>query len=67
MAEHDCPGRCGSRVPQHQLACKPCWSRLPRPLRDNVSSAYRIRMRKPSAHREALVAALAWYRTNPEG
>lgn len=64
---HGCPGDCGARVPRHQLACKPCWYRLPKPLRDAVNGAYRHRQQNPAAHRSALAAAMDWYRRNPAG
>lgn len=63
--EHPCPGGCGAQVPRHQLACKPCWFRLPGALRAAVGFAYRRRVRDPGPHREALATALQWYRTNP--
>lgn len=65
MAEHECPGGCGRKAPQHQLACKGCWWRLPKALRDWLNSAYRYRVSEPKEHREALVACLTWYRNNP--
>ena len=43
----------------------PCWWRLPKHLRDAVNSGYRVRVRNPRIHREALADALAWYRDNP--
>lgn len=61
---HGCPGGCGAQVPQHQLACKPCWFRLPKPHRDAVNAAWRKDAR---LHRSALADALAWYRDNPGG
>lgn len=61
---HDCPGGCGARVPQHQLACKPDWYRLPAPLRRAVNDAYRRRAVDPRPHRAALRAALIWYRSS---
>lgn len=64
---HGCPGDCGAQVPKHQLACKPCWYRLPKPLRDAISSAWRHRQQNPAAHRAALGAAMRWYRANPDG
>jgi hypothetical protein len=53
-------------VPRHQLACKPCWFRLPKIYRDEVNAAYRRRATDPSLHRRALRQAFAWYRDNPE-
>jgi hypothetical protein len=63
---HDCPGRCGNQVARHQLACKPCWFRLPKVYRDDVNAAYRGRARDPGRHRRAMQQAFAWYRDNPE-
>jgi hypothetical protein len=62
---HDCPGCEAPGVPQHQLSCKPCWFRLPSPLRNAVNGAYRQRATNPTAHRAALGAAMRWYRENP--
>lgn len=59
---HACPGGCGTQVAHHMLACKPCWSRLPKPYRDAVNDSYR---RDSRSHRSAMAAALAWYRDNP--
>lgn len=58
---HDCPGGCGAQVPQHHLACKSCWWRLPAVLRDDVNAGWRKRRTNPSAHRRALHAAFMWY------
>lgn len=62
---HDCPGGCGAQVPRHQLACKPCWYRLPKPFRDAINYAYRNRAKNPTGHRAALRKAFEWYRSNP--
>lgn len=63
---HPCPGKCGAQVPHHQLACKPCWARLPKPLRDDVNDAYRNRRRDGAMpHLRAVSAAYGWYRANP--
>lgn len=64
---HGCPGDCGALVPRRQLACKPCWFRLPAPLRNAINLAYRHRQQNPTAHRAALGAAMRWYRANPRG
>lgn len=63
---HGCPG-CGARVQRSQLACKPCWWRLPKPFRDAVNTAYRHRVEHPRAHILAMRAAMDWYRRNPAG
>lgn len=65
MSTHECPGGCGLQVARHMLSCKPCWYRLPAPLRDDVNFAYRHRSANPGEHRKALTAAFAWYRDNP--
>jgi hypothetical protein len=62
---HGCPGDCGAQVPRHQLACKPCWFRLPKDLRDDVNYACRRRAVDASSHRRALRAAMNWYHDNP--
>lgn len=62
---HDCPGGCGTQVPRHHLACRPCWFRLPAPLRDDVNAGWRSRRADPAKHRRALRAASIWYRANP--
>lgn len=69
MAEltHACPGRCGAQVSRSQLSCKPCWFRLPKPLRDDVNAAYRKRRADPMGHMRTIAAASQWYRANPIG
>jgi hypothetical protein len=63
---HPCPGGCGTQIPRHQLACKPDWFRLPRPLRDDVTDAYRNRPRDGVLpHLRAVGKARDWYRANP--
>ncbi|HEX8112052.1 MAG TPA: hypothetical protein VF516_30175 [Kofleriaceae bacterium] len=62
---HDCPGCGAAGVPQHQLACKPCWFRLPERMRDAINHAFRHRLSNPRAHRQAIVRAMTWYRINP--
>lgn len=62
---HTCPGCDAPGVPHHQLACKPCWFRLPSPLRNAVNGSYRQRSSNPTPHRAALSAAMRWYRANP--
>ncbi len=64
---HGCPGDCGARVQRSQLACKPCWFRLPQAYRNAISSAYKRRSQHPTAHRAALAAAMRWYREHPRG
>lgn len=63
---HDCPGGCGAQVPRHQLACKPCWFRLPKPIRDDINAGYRKRTADPGPHRRAMRVAFLWYSDNPK-
>lgn len=60
--EHPCPA-CGTPIPNAQLACKPDWFRLPKPLRDEVGLAYRKRLAPGGRvrHINAMRAAYAWY------
>lgn len=62
---HECPGKCGTKVLPAMLACRACWGRLPRHLRQAVAYAYPKRRTQPRLHRAALTEALAWYRDNP--
>lgn len=62
---HPCPGGCGADVPHHQLACKPDWFRLPKPLRDEINAAYPRRRANPLRHTRAIAEASRWYRANP--
>lgn len=61
---HACPG-CGADVPYAQLACKPDWFRLPKPLRDDITAAYRRRRSDLRPHLLAVRAAVQWYGANP--
>lgn len=65
MATHECPGGCGSRVISVQLACRSCWFRLPKELRDEVNASYRSRTRDRMRHASAILQAGRWYRANP--
>lgn len=58
---HACPGGCGRQVPGHHFACHTDWLRLPFELRKPISANYR---RDPTAHFEAMTAAMAWYSAN---
>lgn len=62
---HPCPGGCGAAVPRTRLSCKPCWFRLPRPLRDEITGAYRVRRSDGLRHARAISEASRWYRANP--
>lgn len=59
---HTCPGRCEREVANHMFACPPCWSRLPRDLRQPINDNY---LRDPRAHMLAMADAQRWYRENP--
>lgn len=62
MTTHPCPGGCGAAVPSDLLACKACWYRLPQPYRDETWAAWRVRREDPRRHRNAVTAAITWYR-----
>lgn len=68
---HGCPG-CGTQVRRSLLACRDCWRALPDELRAVVNATWARRRRTPRdpvallAHRNAVVAALAWYRERRE-
>lgn len=60
---HDCPCGCGGQVPRRMFACKPGWFRLPKEIRDRIWSAHRAGL--AGKHRDAMAAAMIWYRANP--
>lgn len=62
---HACPGCHLVQVPNHQLACRACWFRLPVLLRAEVDRSYRRRRQDPGTWREAIRRAITWYRENP--
>lgn len=54
---HSCPG-CGTPgIPRSMFACKPCWYRLPKPLRDDINHGWR---HDRELHRETMVEAMSW-------
>jgi hypothetical protein len=61
-ATHTCPSCKKRQVKQHQLACRPCWYRLPNALRQRLNNAFH---NNPTDHPAALSACLDWYRDNP--
>jgi len=61
---HTCPGECRWQLPPGVFVCRWCWSRLPVALRDAITASHLSR--DPDAHVEAMLAALAWYREEPE-
>lgn len=58
---HWCPGGCQRHVPNRYFACGDCWVRLPFAYQQPIQIAYR---RDHHAHREAMAAAIRWYRNN---
>lgn len=62
---HPCPGGCGEQIPRTKLSCQADWYRLPKPLRDEVTAAYRHRRADPLRHVRAVSEASRWYRANP--
>lgn len=40
MSDSTCP-RCGTSKPRYNFACKPCWTYLPRDVRQEINHAYR--------------------------
>jgi hypothetical protein len=60
---HACPGGCGRQVARNQFACKGCWFRLPKPMRNAIWDGWND---KPGAnHTRALSVAAAWYKKHP--
>lgn len=59
---HACPGGCRTQVPYARLACPPCWTRLPLPLKLEVSDSYRRRALDPVRHLKAVGDVGRWYR-----
>lgn len=53
----DCPGRCGRRIVNAMIACRPCWLELPVELHVAIQGAD-----SATAYRRAVTAILAWYR-----
>jgi hypothetical protein len=59
---HDCPG-CGDvSIPSGQVACRPCWYRLPKSIRDQI---WDIPV-GTFGHLRAVARAHTWYRENPK-
>lgn len=53
-----CPGKgCTKPIGGDQVACRPHWFSLPKPLRDRIWSLYR-REQGSDAHREAVFEAV---------
>lgn len=69
---HGCAG-CGRLIKLALFACVRDWTRLPKPYREALNSAYARRCRFPgdagavAAHDAAKVAATRWLRDNPRG
>lgn len=73
---HRCPGPgCERRVPADQLACRDHWFQVPKPLRDEVWSAWRALLRgiegpgdltpAEERHERAMAAAVATMKEIP--
>jgi hypothetical protein len=73
MSTHACPGCRTVEIAGNQLACKACWFRVPRPIRDRITRAWAAKRRYPhdgdliAAHRKAVGDALTWYREHSDG
>lgn len=67
MSAHECPGGgCTERIGSDRLACRNCWFRLPKALRNEIWEAYRNRVGPEGyrRHRNAVQAAVEWYVEN---
>lgn len=67
---HACPGGCGRLVAFGRYACRPCWDRLPKPLRVAIVTAWSRRnmgdlTAAATAHRSAMHEAKRWFVANP--
>jgi hypothetical protein len=62
---HPCPGGCGQWIARSRLSCPQDWYRLPKPLRDEITAAYKRRKQDRLRHTEAVIEALKWYQANP--
>ncbi len=61
MTTHQCPG-CGKPgIPRQTFACKSCWYRLPKQLRDDINFGWR---RDRILHLEAMADSMSWYADN---
>lgn len=55
---HACPKTdCGIQVPAQQFACRTHWFQIPKPLRDEIWSAYKAGKQGLRRHREAMISA----------
>lgn len=62
---HKCPHRqCTLQVSAGRLACRPHWYMLPKELRVEVWAAHSGPGASAVRHRQAVAAALTWYREN---
>lgn len=70
---HLCPCGCGQAIARTRVACPAGWYRLPADLRDDVNRTWRARrpdltnQAAAAAHRDAVTAALRWYREHGMG
>lgn len=65
MSTHECPG--GShRVGSDQLACRVCWFKLPKDLRNEIWTAWRHRVGPEGykRHADAIQRAVGWFKAN---
>ena len=53
-----CPTGCGAPVKKDHLMCAGCWSRVPKPLQDDVYRFYRLVMKNVKALE--ISRSLAW-------
>lgn len=61
MSSHTCPEpRCEIQVPSNQLACRPHWYSIPKPLRDELWAAYREDGQGSERHLAAVDACVAY-------
>lgn len=61
-AAHVCPG-CGKPgIPHGVFACKRCWYRLPKRLRDDINHGWRYDL---ALHQDATDEAMCWYAEHP--
>ncbi|HEX5811567.1 MAG TPA: hypothetical protein VFY38_05685 [Pseudonocardia sp.] len=57
---HECPGGCGTEIPDEMLACRPHWYQLPQDVRDAVWRTKHLGL-TDTRRRNALAAAVAVY------
>lgn len=60
---HACPGGCGTQVDRTRYACRPCWFRVPKDMRQAIYAAWHAS--DHSAHRAAMADAKVWLDAHP--